>query len=208
MKKSGLPPIFALPALAIFIGTVAAQENTVKPSFDCAKAESVIEHAICDDRMLSIYDSEIARIYRTLRKDGPSSIRQSQKTWIGVRDACGQSKNVGKCLLDNLKNRVSALMAVRLEHVQRDYGPLQPYLSVEALKVQGDGVVYLGHHVKYIYGEITTIYFVGAFSEDATKSGLKGQGNICFNMVSDEDKFLSGDPDCDTDRALKLFHGA
>lgn len=66
--------------------SVAAQAA----SFDCAKAQSVVEHLICDNPELSKLDEELNAAYKTALQDvePTDSIRQAQKQWMKERNGC------------------------------------------------------------------------------------------------------------------------
>lgn len=62
------------------------------PSFDCARASSATERAICDDPNLWGPDRAIAALY-SVHRDGATAevkarLRDSQRSWIAWRDGC------------------------------------------------------------------------------------------------------------------------
>jgi uncharacterized protein len=69
------------------VGAVCAAE---RPSFDCAKATTPTERAICADEALAVLDREIADLYRRRRAKSPAPrvVDGSQKQWLAIRDAC------------------------------------------------------------------------------------------------------------------------
>ncbi len=79
-------------------------------SFDCAKAKSKTEKAICADQSLSDLDEYLGHYYggaaETLR-DGASCLKADQRDWVKtVRDACGVKAD---CLKDAYLKRLGAL---------------------------------------------------------------------------------------------------
>jgi len=80
------------------------------PSFNCAKATTRTEHAICDHRELSNLDTRLARIYSQLRQSFSKSdkrwLRNKQRKWLKRRNTC--SDNIS-CLLQIYKNRIAEL---------------------------------------------------------------------------------------------------
>ena len=84
------------------------------PSFDCSKAASATERAICGSISLGSFDRSIAESYATAGKRyrddddeaGLKSLRMSQQEWLAKRNACGA--NVA-CLLDIMESRLEAL---------------------------------------------------------------------------------------------------
>lgn len=62
-----------------------------EPSYDCNKAGTVIEFAICTDAELAELDVTMARRYKAARRgatgDGEKSIKQEQRSWIAARNS-------------------------------------------------------------------------------------------------------------------------
>ncbi len=67
-----------------------AASGPAKPSFDCTKAKSDVEKAICADPTLSRADAEIARRYRTLRaaldRAAAKALQEDQGYFVAIRD--------------------------------------------------------------------------------------------------------------------------
>lgn len=85
-------------------------QTPIRASFDCAKAGSVVERAICGSRALAAYDRSVAAAYRlALRNAGDDSaaVRQDQRKWLETRDACGGD---AACLVQSMRERVDELM--------------------------------------------------------------------------------------------------
>lgn len=74
-------------AAAALVGPVRAE---IAPSFDCAKAQTPVENAICADEALAEEDHAIAVAFKSLieRSDVAlaDAIRSDQRTFIAVRD--------------------------------------------------------------------------------------------------------------------------
>jgi uncharacterized protein YecT (DUF1311 family) len=76
------------------------------PSFDCARAATPVEHAICDNPALSRLDGRMGKLYAQRLAVDPGE-RQHQIDWIRARNAaCGA--NVG-CLIAAEHARMQAL---------------------------------------------------------------------------------------------------
>ena len=81
-------------------------------SFDCAKAGTAVEKAICGNVALARLDRELAAAYGSKLKYAADdaardTIRSAQRAWIKQRDAaCGGSAD---CLADMYKARLDAL---------------------------------------------------------------------------------------------------
>lgn len=82
-------------------------------SFDCAKAASPTEHAICDNPQLSHLDDQTAGLYYTFISSGqPASkvneVKAEQQKFLSRRDACGANYN---CLIDAYTSQIMFLKA-------------------------------------------------------------------------------------------------
>ncbi|MDG2341417.1 MAG: lysozyme inhibitor LprI family protein [Paracoccaceae bacterium] len=64
---------------SIFLATSA---NSA--SFDCTKASTEIEHAICSDKNLSFWDEQMANAYRQIPKGSRyfEAVREAQRAWL------------------------------------------------------------------------------------------------------------------------------
>ncbi|WEJ58135.1 DUF3298 domain-containing protein [Devosia sp. FJ2-5-3] len=81
--------VFLAAALGLLVATAPARAA----SFDCAKASTPFEHAICDNPELSTADERLARTYQTaiggLSESVASAMRTGQRTWLDyARRAC------------------------------------------------------------------------------------------------------------------------
>ena len=97
MKKSLLSMLFLFSSIAFSA-----------PSFDCAKAQSKSEIAICTSDLLSELDAELAKAYKLaqLTSADASAIKATQKIWLkGVRDFCEDSA----CLQLVMEERIEQL---------------------------------------------------------------------------------------------------
>ncbi len=89
-------------------------DASAKPdaSFDCAKATSSTEQAICSSLQLASFDQSVALAYQQLRDqarqvgDSLKALATSQRAWIRQRNACGAD---AKCILKSLKERLDRL---------------------------------------------------------------------------------------------------
>ena len=70
----------------------SAHAQDAQPSFDCAKAATTLEHAICADDILSGIDADLAAIYTEAlaQSADPETLRSQQRDWAAQRAAaCG-----------------------------------------------------------------------------------------------------------------------
>jgi len=79
-----------------------AAATAVKPSFDCAKASTPTENAICSDAELAKLDNTLNREY----SKASSVCKQGQKEWVNNRNAC--SSNI-QCLKNSYILRIQVL---------------------------------------------------------------------------------------------------
>jgi uncharacterized protein len=99
-----LPLLFGLALLAA--APAAAQTG---PSFDCAKAGTAVEKAICADADLSWLDHTMGRLYAALQA-GDKSVRDAQRAWLSARNKC-PANGLRDCLAGQYATRFSALSA-------------------------------------------------------------------------------------------------
>jgi uncharacterized protein len=115
MRQEGLG--FVLCALLPLAAANAA-------SFDCAKAATLVERAICQDEQVSVLDEYLGRYYSAARKSvgrGASCLRADQREWLrSVRDRCADSECLRRAylerlaLLDGLQPGATAIQDVEL----------------------------------------------------------------------------------------------
>lgn len=93
----------ALPALLLATPPYAAAA-----SFDCAKAASHAEKAICADSSLSALDTRLAEAWKRALSSGGdlSALKSSQLQWLNERNACDED---ALCLSDRYRERLATL---------------------------------------------------------------------------------------------------
>ncbi|WP_421726428.1 lysozyme inhibitor LprI family protein [Bauldia sp.] len=84
-------------------------------SFDCAKAATPTEHAICDNPQLSSLDEQTAGLYFTLISGGApdatasvADVKAEQAKFLTKRNACGANYN---CLIGAYTDQIMYLNA-------------------------------------------------------------------------------------------------
>ena len=67
-------------------------------SFDCAKAKTFTEKAICQDPELSALDDELSMMYTSAvaRTKNSKALKKQQEKWLKERDACQNETCVKK----------------------------------------------------------------------------------------------------------------
>jgi uncharacterized protein len=86
-----------------------------KASFDCRKAATPVERAICADRDLAEADRQLSSAYKTTvsrAADGRERLATAQRAWLARRDReCGPLAEPGACLLRAYGRRLLELAA-------------------------------------------------------------------------------------------------
>jgi uncharacterized protein YecT (DUF1311 family) len=79
-------------------------------SFDCSKAANRVEHMICADIDLNIFDSQLQGAYAGAldRSLHPEKVTADQRAWLTERDAC----NDAKCMTASYQRRIAALAKI------------------------------------------------------------------------------------------------
>ena len=101
--------------LLLMVASAAVAQSG--PSFDCAKADSTIDRAICNDPELAKADREMVAAYTALvgklRGAAKDEAIKDQVRWIGDRNRACLSVNDGtaRCLRDRYARRTSNLRA-------------------------------------------------------------------------------------------------
>lgn len=92
---------------AVALVLAFAAGGSMAASFDCKKASSYAEKAICGDGYLSKVDEILAGSYKKAitQTENPDRLRELQREWIAERDQC----TTQKCLDKSLGERVSFL---------------------------------------------------------------------------------------------------
>ena len=98
--------------LVVLFGTVSARAAE-RPSFDCAKAATAAERAICTSDRLARLDRALAAAYRQLGAElsvaGETFVKE-QSAFLARRDACGSDVS---CLARHMEERLAALRLKR-----------------------------------------------------------------------------------------------
>jgi uncharacterized protein len=108
--------VFVWHAIAVLF-TLAVPQVTQAASFDCRRAVTSVEHAICARQDLNELDSRLGAVFRqalSLQADrGP--LLRDQRAWLSNRDtACG-SLGAGvleRCLLEQFTGRIAILSPI------------------------------------------------------------------------------------------------
>lgn len=79
-------------------------------SFDCTKAKTKAEKAICSDKELSLLDEDLAKVYKSALKQHPAKgyVLARQRDWLSLNKYCDPAGFV-RCLKKNYKKRIAQL---------------------------------------------------------------------------------------------------
>ena len=75
------------------------------PSFECAKAESAAEKAVCGDAALAALDRQLAARYAAAKDADPAV----QRGWAKGRDECWKADDLRLCVLEAYRTRLVEL---------------------------------------------------------------------------------------------------
>jgi uncharacterized protein len=108
--------VFVQRAIAAFFA-LAVPQLAQAASFDCSRAVTSIEHAICGRQDLNELDSRLGEVFRkalSLQADhGP--LLRDQRAWLSKRDKTCGSLGVGvqeRCLLKQFNGRIATLSSI------------------------------------------------------------------------------------------------
>jgi uncharacterized protein YecT (DUF1311 family) len=85
----------------------------IDPSFDCSKAATPVEKAICRDAELAKLDKELSQLYAKVLETQGEKVKESQRAWIVERDKQCEGKNneeITRILKELYKSRIEELM--------------------------------------------------------------------------------------------------
>lgn len=106
----------------LMIGLCCGALQAQAASFDCQKAKTSTEHAICATRSLNDQDVKMATMYEivghTLAMGGRGALYDQQRDWLTLRNQCGAKI---QCLTTRYQQRIDQLQA-SLERVY-SHGP-------------------------------------------------------------------------------------
>ncbi|HUC67853.1 MAG TPA: lysozyme inhibitor LprI family protein [Stellaceae bacterium] len=118
------------------IASHAAAAADPKPSFDCDRAHSPVERAICSDKQLARLDGEMARVYRNrmapLDETERAALVNDQRGWLRFR--------APSCLLPDAGPVTSEEIAIAVPCLSKLYGDRIGVLK-ERCKVDPDHTV-------------------------------------------------------------------
>lgn len=110
--------------------------SALAASFDCTKAATQVEKAICTNSLLSELDTRMANAYDLARWRIPE-VKQEQRNWLAQRNTCTSDD----CLAAAYQGRIMALEA-HIARYEKDAGHFpsdeEPYASLPGFKAGVD----------------------------------------------------------------------
>ena len=93
---------------------IRADWRAPAPSFDCAKAATPIEQAICADAALARLDRQLAEAYQAklhfaYEPKAIETLKQTQRAWVATRNRACSGLAPGPCLMKLYRDRVAVL---------------------------------------------------------------------------------------------------
>jgi len=90
--------------------SAARQANTPLASFDCSKASTFIENAVCSNSTLGKLDIALAENYKymiasNIGDEAKNDLKQTQRAWLSKRNKCATTK----CVEEIYRNRIDAV---------------------------------------------------------------------------------------------------
>ncbi|MEJ0026642.1 MAG: DUF3298 domain-containing protein [Rhizomicrobium sp.] len=99
--------------LAALKGYIRPDWRAPQPSFDCKKAATPVEHALCSDLALSRLDRDVADLYRSKHASSDAGandrLRQDQRDWLAARGKLCTGGALVPCLTKLYRGRLVAL---------------------------------------------------------------------------------------------------
>ena len=89
-------------------GPPGFDDTLAVPSFDCGKARSEVETAICADKRLARHEASLAKKYREtfgrLPVDAQLVFKAEQRAWLKSRDQCS-GEGLADCVIESIEKR-------------------------------------------------------------------------------------------------------
>jgi uncharacterized protein len=84
------------------------------PAFNCARARTPVEVAICEDPGLGSCDRVLNRAFRNAERvlGSQNSLERDRDAWLGRREACGRAADVTACIARVYEERIAQLERV------------------------------------------------------------------------------------------------
>jgi uncharacterized protein len=174
----------AFSGVLLALGTMGGAQAA---SFDCQKASSKVEHAICDDKGLSAQDGLMGQLYSEVREsssdEGATALRHEQVEWLKVRDACmAQPTGANACM--------ARQMDARNAQLRQDKERAQASLDQVIAKIPSDPVA-AANALRHYHVGLTAAWmlYLNKFVPAAGVTAAEAQANLKIAYAA-----LSADP--------------
>src|SRR5665213_1359794 len=122
------------------------QYGTSQPSFNCARATTAIEQAICSDATLAQWDARMGQLYRqalAIQNNSPT-LTGDQSRWRALRNSNCSGTNlsdVKSCVLEMTRARVEGLVTIVAANGENNLSPptVAPVPSQTSSRVTSSG---------------------------------------------------------------------
>lgn len=199
--------------------TPDATPKMYKTSFNCNKAGTKIELAICHSKELAHADIELSNLYYRLVDNQPTDFVNQQKLWLNERDFCSYSIDIDHCLLKKYQDRILQLQPLKIsapskniqveQHEKWDH-PVVPVLqkhniSLYKVSYSKDGTCPT-FHVKFKYDPLGTKY--SKYSKKAYDEILVANSSFPYAIVDKDHNFKVNVGFRDKAKTIKIVRSA
>ncbi len=163
-------------------------------SFDCNKAKSPVEKAICTDSELSKLDEDLSQTYKAALIEYPVAnyLRIRQREWIKTNSFCDKNKFI-PCLKEKYKERIKKLS---------DVSKIQVYSNTNKFSISLWGGARI-HRQAQVYMECE---FDGVFSAaDGGKATDNSGGTFIFKIIGNKITYEDDRQNCPGFSSLPEF---
>ena len=192
------------------IFALSGAHSATAASFDCAKAKSPVEKAICSDAELSKLDEELARAYKAAVQDYPvvDYVRTRQREWLKDNSNCEKGKLVG-CLKERYHPQIKQLLDAKKRKIYASDTRFSFDSGDAVAEVWQDGTRYLISiwggfriHREASKGSGRPVYtgceFEGAFTSPSGGKAVNQRGQaFTFKIVGKEITYESDQQICE-----------
>ena len=98
--------------------------NSYAASFDCKKATTLVEQAICSNQKLSNLDQQLATMYKKALANSPNqeALRERQREWLNLeRNSCQEIACIKDAYLSRLTELRDSTMSMTKQSISGEY---------------------------------------------------------------------------------------
>ncbi|MWV63146.1 hypothetical protein DCO58_00405 [Helicobacter saguini] len=150
--------VIFLCVFALFTQIQGFDSKDGKPSFDCSKAKSVVEHLVCNDVELANLDSKMAAIYRQkssqLNADSKKELLMTQREWIKSYNNC----KTRECVKRALENRIFVIERFGIPVIFDDSGNAKPSFDCKKATSVVESLICADSNLAQMDSKMATLY--------------------------------------------------